>query len=890
MIKIALKIGAFFLNAAIFLVLSVVIFRIVWVYLGLEYVYGKDPIGGDYFNALSYQIHFSKFVPNPASGWLSFINGGAPIISGYPFLAFYLINPLTGIYDIATAMNIFSIISLVLFFTASLLLFRQVAKNWFIALSSTSLLFATRATYNQLTTGGFIISASAQWFLPATLLFIYLFAQYKNLRLLILASLSAGLALTYHSATSLLMILLPSTLVLTFLPNLGRWTKRISYLLTFIVLASTTGLMGIYSLYLQNFQGAGTDKCTSPQCWGIYPGHLITWLSPSSPILLIALILVVIVLKLLRLKVSLYSVVPPLAGLLIFIAYAAAAHLHLIDGAANVMPPSRIFWAGNFFILLAAATLFGSIQKSSWFIAYPLSAIVAALSLFYVYSHQPDIHKYVPNTVPKDAANYTPTRYQTKQLSEIVPAWVPLYEPNWRVDIINQGVTHWWNVVATTPQIRGYSNHPLGVHRDWQYFLQASTRSPDEKTDKELVTNRALFLIDAYGIKFIENSLANYTQEITENPNLIVNKDIDFLVGTTRLLKNLAWYQLSGDITSPIVSPTTSPAVLFIGDDRGYEYFIRSIAMTNLNSRFLIPIKGPKSIKDINDIELQNFPALVLYQYIGKDYEKLAKYVKGGGNLYIETNANHSLFEGKLPEIFPADSLTTRQSTDRDNVQKRENDITSDIDTQNFSRFTFEGGPWSLVTTKNIRSWASAYLLYNGQPVISGGKLGAGTVVWSGLNLPFHIIDNNNLEEAQFFKNILSQLVKPQYRAPDFKLEREKPELIKVKANSISGIYFKENYDSGWGAKIDDQKLMVYKAGLEFMYIPVPYTDQNTAIDITYGGNAITWGLYYLTLASLASLVVAIAVPQLPNYIYKKIEAQVKNKVGKKLSTWVDEE
>ena len=893
MIKTAIKIGILTFNTAIFLALSVAIFTIVWNYFGLEYIYGKDPIGGDYFNALTYQVFFATYSPSPLYGWLPFWNEGFPVIGGYPFLSFYLVNLLTQIYDVATAMNVFSILSLWLFFTASLLAFRIVSKNWLFTAAATALLMGTRATYNQLSTGGYVVSASGQFFLPAVLIFVSLFAQNKKIRYLIIAAVLSGIALLYHAGTSLLMVFLPSILLILVSKNLGKFTKRIHYLTVYGAIASLVGSIGLYSLALQSFKGAGTDKCTNPQCWGVYPDHLITWLSPAPPILLFGLLTVALILKIRLKSISLYAVVPPLAGLLVLVTYALLAYLRLISGAASVIPPIRTFWATNFFLLLSSAALFGSIGKSKWYIAYPLSLIIAATSLFYVYSHQPNIHKYVPNTIPEDAARYTPTKYQTKPLSEIVPDWIPRNEPNWRIDILNGGVTHWWNVAALTPQVRGYSNNPLGVHRDWQYFLQTATRGVEENTDKDLATNRALFLIDAFAVKFFENSLDAYSLEITENPDLIARQDTYFEVGTTKLLKNLGWYELQDEITTPIVSPTNTTPVLFVGSDTGFENFIRSIAMTNLNSSFLIPVKGPASIDKLSSEQLKTFPAIILYEFSGNNFGKLENFVSDGGKIFIDTGSTTSLPEKGLNQIFPFEQLIIQDAPATSQWQKGENSPFAQIDPQKFSPLSFQDGPWRITTANpnHQRQWATTYLSYQDQAVLAGGNLGKGTVVWSGLNLPFHIVSNNNMEEARLFKSALNQIIDPvKGQIPQYSVSREKPQIINIKAQNISGIYFKENYDPGWKAQVNGKNSKIYKAGLDFMYIPISNVDTETTIQISYKGSAITWILSVSTLVSLVLTIILIVAPSVLKFALAKTKTLVPRKISNKVTGLIVEE
>src|SRR3989344_8177617 len=124
MFKGTLKIISLVLNVLVFLLIFVFLTRLIWKDFGQNYIYSK-PVGGDYYNALTYQAYFSKYLSLPAKSWIPYLNEGSPAIGGYPFLPFYLTYPLTKSYEVATSMNIFSLISFLLFATASLLLFWQ---------------------------------------------------------------------------------------------------------------------------------------------------------------------------------------------------------------------------------------------------------------------------------------------------------------------------------------------------------------------------------------------------------------------------------------------------------------------------------------------------------------------------------------------------------------------------------------------------------------------------------------------------------------------------------------------------------------------------------------------------------------------------------------------
>jgi hypothetical protein len=868
-----------FLHIIIFLTFSAILLFVWWSIAGNSYVFSDKPTGGDYFNALTYVNFFYHYFPLPPLGWLPFWNEGSPVIGGYPWFAFYLMKPLMEFFDPANTMEIFANLSLALFFIASLLLFRQVSKNWFIASALTLILIATRATYYPLMTGGFLISATAQWYLPLVLLFLYKYAESAKKPYLILAAIFGGFSILHHAPTSILMILAPATALFLGLPVKQKKLKaKILDVLIFIVLSCTIGATGIYTVVLQTFMGSGTDLCQSPQCWGIYPKHLIVWMNYLTPLVIIVSLLVAIITKLLKRSTNILSFLPAFSALIVLFFYALFAYLHLINGAANVIFPTRIFWAANLFLLLIAAHLFQSLGKALPKVFLLISIALTAAIGYIIYLHPPIIHKDFMATIPMDSYKYTIPKYKTNKLSELVPNWVPLNETNWRLDTFNSGLTHWWNFVSHMPSVRGYSDHPVGKHRDWQYFLQTATRDPQGE-NQELIKNRALFLLDAFGIGYRENSIASYPQSIITDPHIITNTD-------TR--RDFTWFQFSPNMVSPIVSPTNSNAVMFIGDEKGYESFIRTIAMTNLNSFVMIPIKGKESIDDTNSEELKHFKSLVLYRFKGDNWSQITSYVNNGGMVFIETGTDNQS-RGKLQEIFPIKTVnTTTINGPLDATLHPEFDAENTIKLQKFSPFIFEGGSWkvSSASLSNIRSWAKPILSQENQVLLARGTLGKGEVAWSGMNLLFHIVQNDNYEEAKLFANIMAPAAKRQNVKPEYKVTRDDPRIIKITGTNINGVYFKENYDSGWTAKENGQKLKIYKAGLDFMYISIPQARQNQNITLSYNGSLTNWLVFLMSVFSLILAILYTIIPHPFHSINKHAHHHVKHKIGKRLTAW----
>lgn len=888
MIKKILQIIILFLNISIFVILSWALARFLWIYFGKSYLEGP-PVGGDYFNALTYQIHFSKYLPFPASGWLPFWHEGRPVIGGYPFISFYLTHFLTRFFDVVTAMNFLSAASLILFGIATLALFWQISKNWFLAAAFAAIVVTTQATYYQLTIAGFIVSATSQWYLPTVLFFIWRYGETSKIPYLILSSIFTGLSLLHHPASSLLMIFAPSVLVLFFQLNLEKFSKKIRTLTLFTAISFVIGSAGLYIVFAQQFLGAGADPCASRECWGDYPRHFKTWLTPLSPAIAGYFLVLAVILKIFKRVLNLKEILPALAGLTFFVLYAAAAHFKLINELANPFFPIRFFWAANLFVLIVAASSFLSIKKTLPLHSHLLALISGLIIMSALLAKPTVIQKGVINAVPQDAANYTISNYQTKPLSDLVPEWLIDADKNWRVDIFNSGIYHWWNIVSEIPTVRGYSNNPIGVHQDWAYFLQTATRQTSKDTNLELVRNRVLFLLDAYGIGFFDNGMAGYPESIIEDKNLIINQ---------ARLRETNWYQLSPTQVTPIISPTNTQPVLFIGDDAGFINFVRTISMTNLNSKVLIPVKGPKKLGGLSEAELGKFPAIVLYRYSAStgDLEKLVKYIKNGGRVFIETGSTLSDITGKkLPEIFPSQIFKKLNINEENpNFKPGISKISQGVELKNFSPLIFKGGPWNVtIAAKSIKQSVSPVIYYNNYPVVTEEKIGNGLLIWSGLNLPFHIVDNNNYEEAKLFKNIVEALVTKVENQPSFQIKRQTPEKITVEGKGFAGIYFKENHHTGWKAKLDEMNLKVYQAGLDFMYIQIPEKlwNQEIKVSVFFAGNTTTWGLFYLSTISLVLSILYLLIPQAFKFLGLQVVARVLNKkILPRVKNWIRNE
>jgi len=387
---------------------------------------------------------------------------------------------------------------------------------------------------------------------------------------------------------------------------------------------------------------------------------------------------------------------------------------------------------------------------------------------------------------------------------------------NHRLGTDSAFVAIWFNYVYIVPQSRGYyaQGRP---YPDWRSWFEHAVWFSENNYGE---TN---FLLDWYAIRWVVVGDPHYKyQKFLQRPDLYkpVSKAGD-------------WWEFEYLNASPILSATNAPSVLFIGSDTNYDLFLRAIALSNFNSRHIIPVKGPSEyVDDYTLEELQEFDCLFLYGYryrdAGKAFSLLRQYVEAGGSVFFEANGSPDYNSPSLPEPFPVnDTVATSLGTEWDFTVAEDN-VTRGIDFSKFSPPVYDGAPWGFSTTTSVRGWAKPVISTAGNPILVSGTYGSGKVVWSGMNLVYHIVSYRNVEESELLKNALLWLSGSPGPEPLYEVEFVNPQKRVVKIHSEArGVLFKENYFKQWRARIvyqdgSKEKLRIYLAGPGLMYIPIP--------------------------------------------------------------------
>lgn len=872
------------------------------------YLKSNSPIGSDYYNGLTYLKYISKYLPFPPAGWLAFWHEGIPIIGGYLTTPFYITSLLTKTFDLASSMEIFNLSTLFLFIIGSLILFWIVTRNAPFSFLLAFIIFKTKATYYQAFAEGLMLGSSGQWLMPITLIFVYLYLKNRNSRALVLAAITSGLATLFHPAIGLLSSVIPSFVLLLShsLLTQQKFRKTLKSLFIFSIIITTTGSISLYSIYLLTVKRTGSGACNSPQCWGLYPDHITTWLNNIylSIGILIILIFISLIIKLVKPEKFSFKIIAAfISAFFVLILYPISTYFHLINGFASAIFPRRIFWAINLLLLVTSATTFRQIRDFLGHRFSPILSFIAILAIFLLYSSNPpkffDVSYLYstnrPATIPYGVHTSILSKYGKGDLTELVPSWVvdiAKNERNFRMDSLNNQLNHWWNIPFEMPATRGYSNNPIGNNANWLYYLQVGTAENKKDQDPELTKNKTLFLIDHFGISLYEDSQRSASGgKLGYDLSLLQDKTIFPRVESKR---ELSFFEVSKDFTSPVVSPTNASTTLVISDDNGYETLVRALSLTGLNSKKIITVAGPESLAKVSTKELNFFDSIILYRYKGGDLNKLLGFLERGGKVYIEANE-----ETTLPNFFPVKSIKSSLVKGKLNLKVESSELLENVNPSKFSEFSFENGPWKITKSSKgeLNKNAKAQVSTDSEILLASNQVGKGQIIVSGFNLPFHVVTSENLNEINLLKNILTSTSNFPLVEPVFTFTRERPEKIHLSGQQFKGIYIKENFNSGWRALRRDTPqgktigLKVYKAGLDFMFIPI-FESKNRTIDVNlnFSGNFATWSLFLITIASILISIIFVIYPPLFNWIGLGIRSLYKKLLGGRLSDWIKEE
>lgn len=513
------------------------------------------------------------------------------------------------------------------------------------------------------------------------------------------------------------------------------------------------------------------------------------------------------------------------------------------------------------------------------------------------------------SSVSPEAVNARLTREGQERLKrEMRPSFLKDSPGEYRIYCNDQTTNLGWNALFATPLARGYIDPPLGLKDRWGYFwLDAAfglgseggtSLGDDWNTPESVVENNIAFLLDWHAIKYLEGN-HTYQVSIGQLPPLLTSakfvaqEEEPELLGGLRhrlddsskvywddnMLRKMHFYQIKDELVSPIHQATNAPAVLLIGGGDSFDIITRFLGMMGLSSQEIIVARGPEFIDKISFTQMLDFDAIILYKYDygshSKAWSRITKYLEKGGKVFIDTgpevkeSSSQELpgkFPKSLPEVFPI------EKTKRDDLGKSwearigEPELFKGINLSDFSPLEFDEKPWNISYAPDgkadVREEAKVLLSSHGYPVLVEQKVGAGKIIWSGLNLPYHVLYNYNYQEGKLLVNTLNRLFAfGQTQKPSWELDWVSPQKRVIASKGAKGVLFKEQAFPGWKTKVTGKngssKLAIYKVGPlspGFMYVRIPEKIRTGEFEVifTYNGS---FGDWIITLVSLITII-----------------------------------
>jgi len=489
----------------------------------------------------------------------------------------------------------------------------------------------------------------------------------------------------------------------------------------------------------------------------------------------------------------------------------------------NFQPGQALFFAAWFLALITGLALIG-LRLPRW------STAGIALIMFGVVVLSPT--RITSGVVTGDS----PSKMQLQNALHIDPS-----DRQHRVGVSWDDGSDWINARYAVPQTRGYQQQGV-VDAGWQYWLESRLWSADPNYGEKN------FLLDWYGIRaFYGGPDPRVVNSFAARPDLYQPQD------PTGLTFNYV------DATE-VLSARTTRAALVIGTDSAYSNVMRALSLSDFDSRSLIPVRGGRYIDDHSTSELSQFDLVILYDYqvhdLGKSFGMLEEYVRAGGALLIEANNSPLADANQAPPPIPGSSIRSAQVGPDWKLSAGSSRVTEGVDLGSFAPAVYNGGPWgiSYIPEAVISSWAQPVLFSDGRPVLVAGTLGAGHVVWSGMNLPYHAASTGNEAESHLLGNAISWAAPARASSPTFRAVFVNPELRRVTVtSSATGVLLKESWVPNWRASLNGQSTTIYRAGPDFMYVPV--RNQTGTVQLEFTRTAVEWAGDAISIAAVVGLI-----------------------------------
>ncbi|MBI2595321.1 hypothetical protein HYW46_01125 [Candidatus Daviesbacteria bacterium] len=839
----------------------------------------------------------------PPLGWGYAWFSGWPIVSNYPILHYYIILAFTHFFDLISAIKIWMLTSLFIYFLGCYIVFYQLCKNWAVSTVLSIGGIYSVGVYGTLMWGGSLPSHATQAFFPWVLFLLICYLKNNQTKFLLLGALLTGISILAHPQIVIAYIY-PSSFIL-FITWFGRikLINRIKSYVFYFIVSFIVGLPGFYVVFLKALQSivnihankiAASTVTVSQKAVNeieafsrAQPLRIFHDTNTAVFILLGAALAFFLLGLILRVsKQRLLDVLP-----VVFLAGWLTAYIWMFAYGISIYHGGwyRLFWTTPLWLGMVVAVFWGYFQHSlkdrlvvHWHfkgMIVIVSFLILGGGLYLVLYFSSGFKERViarstPSSAFPDVLNLRVDPDGREQLkTELVPNWLDPQRTDYRLYGSDQTVNIWWNSLYKMPLARGYFDPPSSS--EYTFWLDAalsqdSSTGEDQlagsfKYPKEIAFNNSLFLVDWYAVKFAEAGHASPTvyaplpKSLTDKNLLVNEQELEFNKEKyNKLNLVLHYFEFKDELVSPILTATNAPVLCIFGSDQGFGTIIRGLADLNLSSQQVIPLKFGKYLDKISLSDLRLCDAVIIYDYDYQDkakaFRQISDYVKKGGKVFIDTGGEvkQSEDKGPLPDFFPIDKTYRKPLGRTWEFEVADDPITRDVDFSTFDPPIFDGSEWNLSFPQqpdDVRQNAVILLKNHTKPILVSENIENGFVFWSGMNLPYHIIRNHNTNELVFFKKIIEKLIGSEKPTPPQStvkfISAGKRELS---TSGARGVLFKEQAYDGWNAVWTEngrnRDLKVYKAGPAdpgFIFVRLPAGSGTGKLIFSYNGSGNTW-------------------------------------------------
>jgi hypothetical protein len=487
-----------------------------------------------------------------------------------------------------------------------------------------------------------------------------------------------------------------------------------------------------------------------------------------------------------------------------------------------------------------------------------------------------------PSSAFPSIVNSTTTKEEEDRLkTRLLPSWLDPNDKNHRMFSIDAGMNIWWNSYFDLPLAQGYIDPYIPYEGRGYLYLRDITIAKDElverfKHTKEEAANVAKYVLDWSAIKYFEGGFSDgrttatapISSYVADN---LVDKEalVDFnnvqlydiaVMPKTYIcpVQKSHYYKFKDEYVGDNMTGTNASVLGVAGGFNSNDMLSRVLAVQDYNSKSIVNIIGPKMIDQWSYDDFLRFDSVFLYNYDYKNKSKtwglIEAFLRNGGTVFIDTGGdvketstmkNLQYAGGELPEFFPVSRTDKGFFGKNWSLEKGNSPLVAMAPIDAFSDLQLDGEPWGLsyATKDNLREGARIILSNAGQIVMAESDYGKGKIIWSGLNLPYHLTYHQNSAERKFLLDLVGTLVDLREKPVPISVANWiNPQLRKlVLPQGAKGALLKEYYFKGWkayaSAKGRRKRVPILTAGPAYpgyMYVPIPKEWQQAEVEIEF--------------------------------------------------------